>query len=129
MAGGRFTRLPRRAGLLVGAVAFLCQILAFAFAAAPVSAQLHTIEICTASGTKTVTLDGAGEPSAPAGATHDDECPACPLATCLLGPPSAPGTVLPPMLVRRAAATLSALDIATVWLHSSPQARAPPVPA
>lgn len=118
----------RGAGLMVVALAFLLQIVAWAWmpAQAAVSAdgQDGEIIICTANGL--VKLNPDGGDSGDDGAATEHGCPLCPLVSGLALPPQPPLQAVPVRTIRYQAAVLPGAQIAAGWFLATLQARAPP---
>lgn len=133
LSHGRPRRRRLRIGLLAGMLAFVLQILAWAWmpawVAAANAAHPEQIVICTVEGFKTVTLDAAagvavGEKPAPK--AGDGGCPLCPVMGGLaMAPPAV--AVTPADIGRHGVQALPGSQIAAGWFLSTLQARAPPV--
>lgn len=135
LSHGRLGRRRPRIGLLAGVLAFVLQILAWAWmpawVAAANTAHPEQIVICTVEGFKTVILDAAGSGAVttgekPAPKAGDGGCPLCPVMGGLaMAPP--PVMVIPAQTGRHGPQALPGSQIAAGWFLSTLQARAPPV--
>lgn len=124
------TQRMRRFGLCAGTVAFLLQIVAWAWMA-PVAAGTGTggttaIVICTADGYKTIQFDDGQPPASDQGSTATSHgCPLCPLVAGL-GLPAPVPVIGPDLVFRHGPQALPGAAIAAGWFLSTLQARAPP---
>lgn len=139
---GSFRRIVmdmRRAGLLLGVLAFLIQTAGWATAAPSMAAAqvgaggAFIIPICATDGVKMVAVDDSGQPVSPDGETPDaakkDHCPLCPVVVALGLPAVAAAELRPPDERRHDVSALPGLRIAAGWFLSTLQARAPPAAA
>lgn len=129
------TALPtkRRVWPLAGAVAFLVQIVAWAWMppasaaafAAVAGAPPFILTICSADGLKTVRLDGlpVGKPAA----EPRHGCPLCPLVG-VLGPAEPPAVAGPDSRPAERSAPCARSAAVANWFLSTLKARAPPLP-
>jgi hypothetical protein len=117
----------RCAGLMVAALAFLLQVVSWAWAPAQaaVNGRDGEILICTADGLVKFTPDGEGDSGGDNAAT-DHGCPLCPLVGGLALPTQPPLQTVPVRLIRLQAAALPGAQIAAGWFLATLQARAPP---
>lgn len=113
----------RRTGLTVAALAFLLQIVSWAWAPAQaaVNGPDGEIIICTADGLVKFTPDRRGD-----NAATDHGCPLCPLVSGLALPPQPSLLSVPVRLIRLQAAALPGAQISVGWFLATFQARAPP---
>jgi hypothetical protein len=119
----------RGVGLMVAALAFLLQVVSWAWApaqaAAFVNGQDGEILICTGDGLVKFTPDGQGD-SGDDNAASGHGCPLCPLVGGLALPPQPPLQAVPVRIIRLQAAALPGAQIAAGWFLATLQARAPP---
>lgn len=120
----------RHGGLMVVALAFLLQIVAWAWmpawAAAADDGSNGEIIICTANGLVKITPDGAAGPDGDDTDATNHGCPLCPLVGGLALPPQPPLQAVPVQTLRHQAVALSGAQIAAGWFLATLQARAPP---
>lgn len=120
----------RRFGLCAAAMAFLLQVVAWAWmvpvAAATADGGATSIVICTVDGYKTIQLDDGQAPAPDKdGATASHGCPLCPLVAGL-GLAAPPPVIGPDIVFRHGPEALPGAAIAAGWFLSTLQARAPP---
>lgn len=129
------TRSPvqrvRRFGLLAGALAFLCQVMAWTLLMPAAMVQAGTIPICTAEGIVLVAVDDNGDrlpdsQKPDKGTTAAMACPLCPLIAGTAPPPAPIAAPLPAEIGRHMPQVLPGAFVAAGWFLSSVQARAPP---
>lgn len=116
----------RRIGLLAGALAFLCQVMAWTLLMPAASAQAGLVPICTAEGLILVAVDDDGTKKPDSGTVSAMACPLCPLVAGMAPPPAPPADPLPAETGRHTAVALPGAFVAAGWFLSSVQARAPP---
>jgi hypothetical protein len=120
-------RTLRRIGLLIGAAAFLLQMLTWSVYA-PAMAAGEATEICTAEGMIIVLLDADGQPITPEKTAPDNKhCGFCLLAQGLAAAPTTIIASPPQNVARHGAEALPGAVIAAGWFLSTLQARAPPI--
>jgi hypothetical protein len=120
-------RTLRRIGLLIGAAAFLLQMLTWSVYA-PAMAAGEAMEICTAEGMITAFLDADGQPITPEKTAPDSKhCGFCLLVQGVGAAPTAIDVRLPQNAARHGAEALPGPVIAAGWFLSTLQARAPPI--
>lgn len=129
--GGVTKRQAGRCGLTAAALAFVLQLVAWAWSPAMLAALAagtasQEIVICSVDGMTTVTLDENGEPTQPKAATG---CPLCPLIAGLAPPPLPPMLEAPARLALHTEHPLPGQQVAAGWFLAKQQARAPPVAA
>jgi hypothetical protein len=138
-------RRRRCIGLMAGVVAFLCQLLAWAWYPPAAIADTVTIPICSPDGVIYTSVPagvsagfGAAIKDGPAkdALAKEDSfdkgnhgCPLCPLVTGLSLPPPPAEIASAGDLSRHDSASLPGAHIAAGWFLSSLQARAPPAAA
>ncbi|MFD1626201.1 DUF2946 family protein [Azospirillum griseum] len=124
----------RRVSLMVGALAFLCQALAWSVMmpaqamAASNSTVADVITICSVDGIKTIKVgpDGQALPDEDGTAAASGHCPLCPLLAGAGLPPVPPLALPTEQVAAHDARALPGDAIAAGWFLSSLQARAPP---
>jgi len=124
----------RRIGLLAGALAFLCQVMAWTLLMPAAAVQAAMVPICTAEGLILAAVDESGTPvSDPRGGEEPGKgttaamaCPLCPLIAGMALPPVPPSDPLPAEIHRRSPQALPSAFVASGWFLSGIQARAPP---
>lgn len=120
------TQRVRRFGLLAGALAFLCQVMAWTLMMPAASAQAGLVPICTAEGLILAAVDGNGAKKPDSGSVSAMACPLCPLVAGMAPPPAPPAEPLPAGIGRHTPVALPGAFVASGWFLSSVQARAPP---
>lgn len=117
----------RRISLLIGATAFLLQILTWSVYA-PAMAAGEAVAICSIEGMIVVHLDADGQPITPEKTAPDNKhCGLCLLAQGLGAAPATINAQLPLRVVHHGAEALPGAAIAAGWFLSTLQARAPPI--
>lgn len=130
--GGVTKRQAGRCGFAVATLAFVLQLVAWAWSPAMLSALASTglagqeIAICSVDGMTTVILDENGDPSPPKAAKG---CPLCPVIAGLAPPPLPPMLEAPARLALQTEHPLPGQQVAAGWFLAKQQARAPPVAA
>lgn len=119
-------RRYRRIGLMAGAVAFLCQVMAWTVLMPAMSLGAEGIPVCTADGVVLVSIDEHGQKTEKATGTAM-LCPLCPLIAGMAPPPPPVDAALPADIGRQGPLALPGGIIAAGWFLSSVQARAPPL--
>lgn len=123
----RSLRTLRRVSLLIGAAAFLLQMLTWSVYA-PAMAAGEATEICTAEGMITAFLDADGQPITPEKTAPDSKhCGFCLLVQGVGAAPTGINVRLPLNVARHGAEALPGVVIAAGWFLSTLQARAPPI--